>query len=132
MGPVTKLTLTWLCVIGLIRLTLAVSVFNPEAPKMTGALAAWMLSPVLVSSWIAWRVKNLPSDSLIVLLGTAISFSIGSYVVYDVLYIHIDPQGGIALFTIPLLEWLGVFSLSVLLVVARAGIAVWRSKGRSS
>ena len=68
-------------------------------------LAVWATSPYLMILFLTRKISQAQAIKLADIIGTLI-ISLGVLLYVEAVFLHPDPQGGLAFITVPLYQWL--------------------------
>jgi hypothetical protein len=100
--------------IGFIVLGVAASASLVFALKIGSVfLMFWQLAPYIVMGYLLKEHSDSRNKSLMLCVAIVIASFLGIYCSIDIIYLHPDPQGGIALFILPVIQLIayGVFNM---------------------
>lgn len=101
--------------IGFIVLGIAASASLIFALKL-GSLffTIWQLSPYIVIGYLLKKHSNSRNKSLFICAAIVVISILGTYCSIDIIYLHPDPQGGIALFILPIIQLIAYATFNVI------------------
>lgn len=67
----------------------------------------WAIAPYVILIGISFFTGKRIESACVALIGSLFVSVIGIYWLVDAFYIHPDPQAGLAVLVIPLLQWIG-------------------------
>lgn len=128
------LTIGWLglLVLGLASFLIVLMVGRPWREGLAGAawlavvaFALWAVTPHVGLGAALVLFRRTPKRAVAGVSAALAVALVGLACIIDVVFVHPDPQGGIALIFVPLCQWIGVAALSVFgaasFLSARAG-----------
>lgn len=89
----------------------------------------WTLLPYAVFAYLAWRFRARFAPSLTLFVGTLVVSGLSIFSLYDAFVAHLDPQSGLVLLVLPLLQWPAVgLTMGIAMAVDHA-TQVYRKEG---
>jgi hypothetical protein len=84
---------------------------------------AWIVSPFLGQGLLALLFRRSSLALTAIALTELLLAGFGIDVLYDIRFVHLDPQNGLVAFTLPFLQWLG--NVGLLLLILAGWFLIW-------
>ena len=95
-----------------LRLLMTIDIADPLGWAFFGG---WTLSPYIAAAGVCYDLRNMPKQIATQFWASAAATCVGLYLMVNALYLHPDPQGGLAILIMPFFQevvYLGVFGLA--------------------